>query len=80
MQAYVDWVLIIFGTHVMRKKRPVWPVFPDYLSVSYDYKLTEGLLYIGVYGLKFISSSASLSVFFPKITFPCPNSFMIVDF
>ena len=80
MQAYVDWVLIMFGTQVMRKKRPVWPVFPDYLSVSYDYKLTEGLLYIGVYGLKFISSSASVSVFFPKITFPCPNSFMIVDF
>ena len=80
MQVYVDWVLIMFGTQVMRKKRPVWPVFPDYLSVSYDYKLTEGLLYIGVYGLKFISSSASVSVLFPKIKFPYPISFMTVDF
>ena len=30
----VDWVLIILGT---QKKRPVRPVFQDYLSVSYDY-------------------------------------------
>ena len=37
MQARVDWVLIIFGTQVIEKKRPVRPVFPDYLSVSYDY-------------------------------------------
>ena len=37
MQARVDWVLIIFGTQVIKKKRPVRPVFPDYLSVSYDY-------------------------------------------
>ena len=37
MQARVDWVLKIFGTQVTKKKRPVWPVFPDYLSVSYDY-------------------------------------------
>ena len=37
MQAHVDWVLIIFGTQVIKKKRPVRPVFPDYLSVSYDY-------------------------------------------
>ena len=28
--------LIIFGTQVIRRKRPVRPVFPDYLSVSYD--------------------------------------------
>ena len=39
MQAHVDWVLIIFGTQVIKKKRPVRPVFPDYLSVSYDYDL-----------------------------------------
>ena len=40
MQARVDWVLIIFGTQVIKKKRPVWPVFPDYLSLSdeYEYK------------------------------------------
>ena len=37
MQARVDWVLRIFGTQVIKKKRPVRPVFPDYLSVSYDY-------------------------------------------
>ena len=36
----MDWVLIIFGTQVIKKKRPVRPVFPDYLSVSYDYYLT----------------------------------------
>ena len=39
----MDWVLIIFGTQVIKKKRPVRPVFPDYLSVSYDYdKIKEG--------------------------------------
>ena len=32
MQTRVDWVLIIFGTQVIKKKRPVLPVFPDYLS------------------------------------------------
>ena len=37
MQARRDWVLIIFGTQVIKKKRPVRPVFPDYFSVSYDY-------------------------------------------
>ena len=40
MQARVDWVLINFGAKVIKKKRTVWPVFPDYLSVSYDYDLT----------------------------------------
>ena len=35
--ARVDWILIIFGTQVIKKKQPVQPVFPDYLSVSYDY-------------------------------------------
>ena len=30
MQACVDWVLIIFETQVIKKKRPVWPLFPDY--------------------------------------------------
>ena len=41
MQAGVDWVLIIFGTQVIKKKRPVRPVFPDYLSVSYDYGIPK---------------------------------------
>ena len=30
-------VLIIFGIQVIKKTRQVRPVFPDYLSVSYDY-------------------------------------------
>ena len=37
MQACVDWVLIIFETQVIKKKRSVRPVFPDYLSGFYDY-------------------------------------------
>ena len=37
----MDWVLIILGTQVIKKKRPVRPVFPDYLSVSYDYDYIE---------------------------------------
>ena len=41
MQACLDWVLIIFGTQVIKKKRPVRPAFPDYLSVSYDYGNTN---------------------------------------
>ena len=41
MQVRVDWVLRIFGTQVIKKKRPVRPVFPDYLSVSYDYGLKQ---------------------------------------
>ena len=41
MQAYVDWVLKSFGTQVIKKKQPVRPVFPDYLSVSYDYGFYE---------------------------------------
>ena len=43
MQAYVDWVLLIFGTQVMKKNRPVRSVFPDYLSVSYDYGVMYGV-------------------------------------
>ena len=43
MQARVDWVLIIFGTQVIKKKRPVRPVLPDYLSVSYDYDKSNTL-------------------------------------
>ena len=41
MQARVCWILIIFGTQVTKKKRPVRPVFPDYLSVSFDYYLSD---------------------------------------
>ena len=37
MQARVDWVLIILGTQLTKEKWTVRPVFPDYLSVSYNY-------------------------------------------
>ena len=40
MKARVDWVLIIFETQVLKKKRPVRAVFADYLSVFYDYDST----------------------------------------
>ena len=50
MQGRVDWVLIIFGTQVINKKRPVRPVFPDYLSVSYVYVWTQNVLH-GFYNL-----------------------------
>ena len=43
MHARADWVLIIFVTQVIKKKRPVRPVFPDYLSVSYDYAYTKNI-------------------------------------
>ena len=32
-----------FGTQVIKKKWPVWPVFPDYLSVSCDHALIKNL-------------------------------------
>ena len=41
IQACVDWVLIVFGTQVIKKKRPVRPVFLDYFSVSYDYNFFD---------------------------------------
>ena len=37
----MDWVLVILGTQIIKKIRPVRPVFPDYLSVSYDYDITN---------------------------------------
>ena len=40
-QVRVDWVLIIFGTQIIKKKQPVWPVFPDYLSVFCEYEETK---------------------------------------
>ena len=47
MQARVDGVPIIFGTQVIKTKRPVWPrasrlSLPDY--VSYDYWSTKRLI------------------------------------
>ena len=45
MQAREDWVLIIFGTQVIEKTRPVRPVFPDYLFVSYDYGQNYKMVY-----------------------------------
>ena len=58
MQACVDWVLIIFGTQVIKKKRPVLPVFPDYLSVSYGYGETKPQLFLpfsGKQGIQLLS-------------------------
>ena len=37
MQARIDWVLKTLGTQFIKKKRPVWPVFPGYPSVFYGY-------------------------------------------
>ena len=48
MQARVDWVLIIFGTQAIEKKRPIRPMFPEYLSVSYGYDLRFYLFVSGV--------------------------------
>ena len=48
MQARVDWVLKIFGTQVTKKKRPVRPVFPDYLSVSYDYAFSKSIAIMSI--------------------------------
>ena len=53
----MDWVLIIFGTQVIKKKRPVRPVFPDYLSVSYDYDGTRTKPFIVFTGAKRESKS-----------------------
>ena len=37
----MDWVLRIFGTQVIKIKRPIRPVFSDCISVSYDYASVE---------------------------------------
>ena len=47
MHARVDWVLIIFGTQVIKKKWTVWSVLPDYLSV-YDYDGIQGQNYVAL--------------------------------
>ena len=36
MQARVDWVLIISGTQVIKEKWSFRPVFPDYLSFTFN--------------------------------------------
>ena len=41
----MDWVLTIFGTQVIKKNRPGRPVFPDYLSVSYDYDASKKVVH-----------------------------------
>ena len=64
MQAGVDWVLIIFGTQVIKKKRPVRPVFPDYLSVSYDYTQINGCTFSFYFADFNTSSSLLFSVYF----------------
>ena len=60
MQARIDWVLIIFGTQVIKKKRPVRPAFSDYLSVSYDYVI----IYFSFCFYPFLCLLLSFLVFF----------------
>ena len=36
MHGREEWVLVSLGSEHKPKERPVRPVFPDYLSVSYD--------------------------------------------
>ena len=62
MQARIDWVLIIFGTQVIKKKRLVWPVFPDYLCISCDYGQPHWLLLPGLAVLSINKSSHSGSM------------------
>ena len=45
MQARVDWVLIIFGTQVIKKKRPVWPLFPDYPAAYSELMIDVSAMY-----------------------------------
>ena len=47
MLARVDKVLIIFGTQFIKKKKPDRSLFPDYLSVSYDYDPTFACVIAG---------------------------------
>ena len=44
MQGRVDWVVIILETQVIKKKRPVQSVFPDYLSVSCQYEISNHII------------------------------------
>ena len=37
MHGREEWVLVSLGSQHKSTELPVWPVFPDYLSVSYDY-------------------------------------------
>ena len=64
MLACLDWVLIIFGTQVIKKNRSVRSLFPDYLSVFYDYVLTGKFKLKNVNTIK-IFSLAELLTFFP---------------
>ena len=40
------YVLIIFGAQVIKKKRPIRSMFLDYLSVSYDYDVTNNVFIV----------------------------------
>ena len=43
-------------------------------------EITENSMSTGVSEVTFVSSSVSVSVVFPRIKFPYPNFFIIVDF
>ena len=45
MQACVDWVLIIFGTQVIKKKLPVWPLFPDHPAAYGELMIDVSAMY-----------------------------------
>ena len=78
MQARVDWVLNIFGTQVTKENRPVRPVSPDYLSVSYDCGLP---LYFETFKVGFSLSKKVTFVSFhenPKRTFPSWDIYIFV--
>ena len=40
-----EWVLVQLGSQCKPVEQPVWPLFPDYLSISCDYDLSYGLKY-----------------------------------
>ena len=63
MQVRVDWVLIIFATQVIIKKRSVRPVFPDYLSVSDDYGIRCILVALGQICIHFLYNLFFLYLF-----------------
>ena len=58
----MDWVLMIFGIEVIKKKRPVRPVFPDYLSVSYDYDKIIKILQIKLSSHAVTKTTASIFI------------------
>ena len=76
MQARVDWVLIIFGTQVIKKKRPVRSVFPDYLSVSYDYDIFDWFISTHPHILISLGSCALACILASSFSYVCVYLFV----